>query len=311
MNVRTNVPLAPLTTFALGGAAAHYVAVATREALCAALEYARARALPYQILAGGSNVLVADSGYEGVVIHIQLEHMHVEKSDCTLSVGAGASLQRTIEHAALLGFCGMEAMYGIPGSVGGAVRGNAGAFGTEMTDVVASVTALHAHTKETRTFSHEACAFGYRHSFFKHNPEWIILEVTFALTPGDRAQSARQCEATLALRNERQIQNIKSAGSFFMNPVVDEKLQQQFLQEKGVGAKDGRVPAGWLIDTSGFKDHCRDGACTGARSANYIINTGTATAAGVYALSQEIREAVSEHFGVTLQEEVTLIGECT
>lgn len=308
MKIEENVSLLPLTTFQIGGNARYFTAVEKSTDLGSALDYAQTRKLPYIVLAGGSNVLVSDEGFDGLVIKINFRSKEVNVTDSELYAEAGASLMESIHEASVKGLSGMESMYGIPGTIGGAVRGNAGAFGTEVTDVVKNVTALNIATREIKTFTNTECQFGYRKSIFKKTNDWIILSATFSLKKDTPAKTLTKAEEILALRNERQIQNIKSAGSFFMNPVVNEELQRLFAEEKGFSARDNRVPAGWLIEKSGFKGSCDGDACTGARSSNYVINSGNATAVDVKNLTEKIRAQVLDDFGVELREEVTQIG---
>lgn len=303
-----HVPLAPYTTFELGGVARYFTEVRTVTELGIALDYAETRSLPFFILAGGSNVLVADAGFVGLVIRIAFDQRTIDVDSGAVYAEAGASLMETIEATAEAGLTGMEAMYGIPGTVGGAVRGNAGAFGTEVVDVLKEATALNIDTREIKTFTREECNLTYRSSFFKRNPEWIVLSATFALTPDTDGAALARVEETLALRNERQIQNIRSAGSFFMNPTAPESVQKLFESEKGTPSNNGRVPAGWLIEKVGFKGHCVNGICTGERSANYIINDGTGSASAVLELTSAIHAKVFTDFGITMQPEITQVG---
>ncbi len=302
------VPLAPYTTFQLGGDARYFADITNAADLGIALDYAETRNLPFVILAGGSNVLVSDTGFDGLVIHIGFKKYSIDADSGIVRAEAGASLMEVIEAAAQSGLTGMEAMYGIPGTVGGAVRGNAGAFGTEVVDVLSEVTALNISTREIKTFTHEECNCTYRSSFFKRNPEWIVLSATFALTQDTDGNALKRIRETLAMRNERQIQNIRSAGSFFMNPTVPEALQTQFQDEKGAPSHNGRVPAGWLIEKAGFKGQCVNGICTGERSANYIINDGAGSAQAVLELTSAIHAKIFTDFGITLQPEITQIG---
>jgi len=308
MEIQENIPLSPLTTFKIGGSAKYFINAETAEDLGAALDYAETRNLPFFILAGGSNILVSDEGFNGVVIKINFRESKIDEVTGEVYAEAGCNLMEIIHETSELGLGGMESMYGIPGTVGGAVRGNAGAFGTEAKDVVTKVTALNIETRDIKTFSNEECGFSYRSSTFKGDQEWVILSATFKLQTGGDAEVMKNAEKTLQERNNRQIQNIKSAGSFFMNPKVSEDLQNLFKEEKGAEARNGKVPAGWLIEKSGFKGVCEGGVCTGERSTNYVINNGNASSEDVLKLTGTIKAKVLKDFGVELQEEVTTVG---
>lgn len=304
-----NEPLCAHTTFKLGGIAGHFTHATSIDDITNALAYARTHSLPCFVLGGGSNVLCADSGFTGLVIHI------VPPSEGALTIHAnhitahaGVLLSDVVASACEHGLSGIEALNGIPGTLGGAVRGNAGAFGTEIADVVHTVEAVHTYTGEVRTFTAHELNAGYRTTVFKNNADWIILSATLTLSYAPSGSCVAKAQEILAEREKRQLQNIRSAGSYFQNPVVDDALAQQFEKEKGAPARNNRVPAGWLIDKVGYKGVCKDGACTGKNSANYIINDGTATAVAVQALANEVATAVREQCGVELVPEVTLLG---
>ena len=306
MILQEQVPLAEYTTFHIGGPARFFVSVQTVEELIEALMYARAHELPWHVLAGGSNTLIADEGYDGLIIHLALTDFHIE--DTQVHAQSACTLTPLIMETAKKGLRGWQGMYGIPGSIGGAVRGNAGAFGVEMQNVVASVEALHSETFEQKYFSSDICEFSYRNSFFKMHPEWIVLKVHIQLQQGSADEAIAKAEGILDERNSRQIQNIRSAGSFFMNPTVPDAVAQAFEKAKGVPARNGQVPAGWLIEESGCKGVCEGAACTGKRSANYFINTGSARAADIRALATRVEKAVQEKWDVDLEREVVQLG---
>jgi UDP-N-acetylmuramate dehydrogenase len=306
MNIQQNISLALHTTFKIGGSAHFFVEASSRDELMEAYTYADGKSLAPVILAGGSNVLFPDKGYPGSVIKIAFS-----KSDMAgnvVTAEAGCSLMNTIMRSAEAGLSGWESMYGIPGTVGGAVRGNAGAFGVEIKDVLTDAEAVNTKTGELYQFSNTECRFAYRDSFFKQNPEWLILSARFSLPQDTPAACVAKANGTLTERSKRQIQNIRSAGSFFMNPVATKAIQKMFEEEKGEPARGNRVPAGWLIDKAGFKGVCRKEVCTGARSSNYFINNGNAKAADVLTLAGDIKAAVLQKYGIELKEEVTLIG---
>lgn len=304
MEVLEHVPLAQYTTFAIGGSARYFVHAQSLADIKQAYAMAQQLQVPVFVLGGGSNVLVDDDGFDGLVIKIEMQEISINNS---VTIEAGAVLKHAIMHAAQAGLGGWENMYGIPGTIGGAVRGNAGAFGTEAKDVVHNVTAWNSITNETKEFTTIECDFGYRNSFFKQHPEWIVLSATLQLTLVKSEEAVQKCTDTFAERTKRQIQDIKSAGSFFMNPIVSEGVQGLFKKEKGQEARGGRVPAGWLIEKCGLQGLQEGSVQTGTRSANYLINVGNATAQDVRAAAQKIKRAVQQKFDVHLQEEVTML----
>ena len=304
IEIQENVPLASQTTFNIGGSAKYYASVKSDDDLREALTWARNHSKHSMIIAGGSNILVSDKGYEGLVIHI--ESSNITMSSTTLVADAGCNLLFLIRAAADSGLGGWEKLAGIPGTIGGATRGNAGAFGSEIKDFVRSVEAMHSTDLTMRKFSGEECDFSYRHSFFKDNRNWVITRVTLELMHVDMHESAEKAQATIAEREMRHLQNVKAAGSFFMNPTVSEVIVSKFEADKGVKARENRVPAGWLIEKAGMKGRSVGGAQASMQHPNYIVNIGAATADDVRELSAEIKAAVFEKFGVKLIEEAAI-----
>lgn len=305
LDIQENVPLAPLTTFKIGGAARYFVEVRTEDDIHEALEWARVRNIRFVILAGGSNVLIRDDGVDGLVIRIAGNGFDFVEN--VLTADAGCNLLSTIRVGSDKGLGGWEKLAGIPGSIGGAARGNAGAFGTEIKDVAKSVRAIHALSGEVKEFSNAECGFGYRDSFFKRNSEWIILSVVVELKKMDPEESIRLIQETIAEREKRHLQNVCAAGSFFMNPVAPDAVRERFEKEKMMSSREGRVPAGWLIERAGMKGAAVGGAVASLQHPNYIVNTGNASAGDVLDLAQRIKEAVKKEFGVHLEEEAVII----
>ncbi len=305
LNIKENVALAPFTTFKIGGPAKYFVEVKSKSELLEALEWAKENNEKTFILSGGSNVLFCDSGFSGLIIRLKLNSISVIGN--IIEAGAGASLPEVIMRVCKAGLSGMESMYGIPGTVGGAVRGNASAYGTEVKDVLKTVSAINTETKKVREFTNNECEFEYRNSFFKQNTEWVILSAKFMLEKKNAKICVKTAEETLAKRNSSQLQNILSAGSFFMNPNAPEHIQRMFTEERGQKARSGRVPAGWLIEKVGLKDARQSGARVSKQRANYIINSGNATAKDVLTLAERIKQEVKQKFGIELEEEVKIV----
>ena len=305
LEIQEHIPLAPLTTFDIGGRARYFAKLRTTDEIKEAIRWAREHNVLFAILAGGSNVLVADSGYDGLVMQIASDRYSF--GDDTLTADAGCNLLSLIRESASRGLGGWEKLAGIPGTIGGAARGNAGAFGTEIKDVATRVHALHRETFEERDFTTPECAFVYRTSFFKSHPEWIITSVEVGLTTIDPQESNALAEATIAEREKRHLQNVRAAGSYFMNPVAPSTIVEMFENEKQVKAREGRVPAGWLIEKAGMKGATVGDAIASLQHPNYIVNnTGNATAHDVRILAANIKNAVHEQFGIVLSEEAAI-----
>lgn len=305
MEFRDNVSLKEFTTFEIGGRARYFAKVENEGGMRDALEFAREKNMRFYVIAGGSNILVPDEGLDGLVIKIASKNFTI--SGTTVHADAGCDLLALIRATAAEGIGGWEKLAGIPGTIGGAVRGNAGAFGPEIKDFVQIVRAINVRTEEVREFSNVECDFSYRNSFFKMNPEWLILDVHFELHQGDTLLIQRGIDEIIAEREKRHIQNVKAAGSFFMNPVAPAKIVAIFEEEKTTKSRGGRVPAGWLIEKAGLKGATVGGAQVSPQQANYIINAHNATAADVRELAKKVKEEVRRQFDVALEEEAVIL----
>ncbi len=304
LTIEEHIPLAPLTTFKIGGPARFYVKVRTEEDVREAVFWARSRSVPLVAISGGSNVLIPDDGLEALVLHMVSNKWMIKGS--LLEADAGCVLTDLIRATAATGLGGWEKLAGIPGSLGGAVRGNAGAFGPEIKDFVDSVRALNVNTLEPREWVGAACEFAYRSSFFKKHPEWIIVAAKVSLKKGVAKEYVARIEETIQERERRHIQNVRAAGSYFMNPVAPEAVRHEFEKEKNVTSREGRVPAGWLIEKVGLKGASEGSAQASDMHPNYLVNTGEATAKDVKALARRIKDAVRERFQVELKEEAVV-----
>lgn len=304
---RENVSLSPFTTFKVGGKARFYTEASCAIELSEAFDYAEKHKLPLFIMGGGSNLLIADKGFPGMVIRIV--HGGIRITGKRLEVGAGMRLLDVVLAAEGASLQGIEKLAGIPGSFGGAVRGNAGAFGAEIGDRVVSVKALDRHTGMVHEYRHDQCEFSYRMSIFKKQPSLVVLSAELELTPGKSELLKKIRIETMATRESKHPQDAKCAGSFFMNPVVkDEHLLKEFEKDTGNASKDGKLPAGWLIDHVGLRGKVLGGAQVSPKHPNYLLNTGTATAADIVMLASLVKTRVRDELGVKLQEEVQFVG---
>jgi UDP-N-acetylmuramate dehydrogenase len=304
--VRKNEPLKNHTTYRLGGPADFYFAAESAEEIAAALAAAKTDDLDVFILGGGSNVLVADAGFRGLVISCGQRKIEVQGT--RLVADAGAVLFSAVKASVEAGLKGLEWAAGIPGTVGGAVRGNAGAYGGEMKDGIVSVEAADLATGERRSFTNADCAFGYRDSRFKHEG-WFILAATFALAPGDKEASTVKLEETLGLRRSKLPLEFGSAGSVFKNYDVSRGVPQNIKDDVPQRFIDyGRIPANWFIERAGLKGRRIGDAMISDKHANFFVNAGSATAADVRSLIAFAKMKVKEAYGVELVEEIEYLG---
>lgn len=307
LKIEENVPLGPMTSFRIGGSAEFYCNIQDVKDLVEAVFWAENKGIPLTVLGGCSNVLVNDAGVSGLVVRMKMNKMRVEGS--SIFADAGAPLIKVVNTAAENGLSGMEGLAGIPGSLGGAVRGNAGAFGMQTSDKLETVIFYDLRQKETKEIPKEECAFAYRSSSFKKDPSRIILGAKFVLKKSDAVKVQEKTADVVRQRAQRGLHGMRSAGSFFMNPIVeDEDLRREFSLDQGKEPKDERLPAGWFVDKAELRGKKIGGAMVSESHANYIINFQDATASDVAMLSSYVKQQVRDKFGVQLQEEVSYLG---
>ncbi len=292
-----DVPMKDHTTFDVGGPAAATVTPELVDELLAILDTAKRMAptLPICIIGKGSNVLFDDEGYDGLIVfttHIQHVHFSSEDEDgyTTVRAECGASLTVLARQCVADGRSleGLAFAFGIPGSVGGAVVMNAGAYGGEMSDVVVSVDYYDPHEAEVITVPREALRFSYRHSLFTEHPEYVVLSVTLRLRQGERDSIVDEMARNSTARRLKQPVELSNAGSVFKRP-------------------EGHF-AGKLIEDSGLKGFHIGGAQVSEKHAGFIVNTGNATAQDIKALVAHIQHVVKVNFGVSLEREIRYIS---
>jgi len=309
LEIKKDISLSQYTTFKIGGPAQFFAAVKNINELKEALDYAKNNNLPFFILGGGSNVLASDKGYEGLVIKMESQKITVDKAQMVISAEAGCQLSKIINESVANNLSGLEWAAGIPGTLGGAIRGNAGAYGGEMSGIVLEVKALNKDTLETKIFNQAECNFSYRQSVFKEDNQFIILSASLKLKSGDKAKSQARIKEIIQERSIKQPKGLGSAGSFFVNPVVEQiDLIKEFEKEKGIRNKNGKLPAGWLIEKAGLKGKKIGSAMISDVHPNYFVNTGRAKADEIEILVSLVKQQVRDKFGVELQEEVEYLG---
>ena len=299
--------MTPLTSFRIGGNAKYYVEVFSIEELKESLIFAKDKKIDFYILGGGTNLLIGDDGFSGLIIRMKMNEISVDGE--AIEAQAGVPLIKAINMASQQGLSGLEKLAGIPGTIGGAVRGNAGAFSSEIKSCIKSVTAFDTEKKELISFENEQCNFAYRTSIFKKNKKLIVISTTLILQKGEISEIQKLTTDTIMTRSARGLNGVKSAGSYFMNPVVEnEKLCSDFEKEKGVPVRNKTLPAGWVIEQAGLLGKQIGGAQVSEKHANYIINTGNATAQDVIMLVSYVKQQVRDQFGIQLNEEVNYLG---
>lgn len=307
LNIQENFSLAPITSFRIGGNASYFVDVRSVAELKEALLFAKEKNIDFYVLAGGTNILISDKGFDGIIIRMKMNEIKSNKT--MITADAGVPLIKVVNIAANECLTGIESLAGVPGTFGGAVRGNAGAFGTEVGSRISYVTALDANTLEFKKFPKEICDFSYRSSHFKKHKNLIIVSATLELDLSEKESCQQKVKDVVMGRTHKGLQGVKSAGSFFMNPKVENSaLLEEFKNDKGVAARNNVLPAGWVIERAGLRGKKIGGAAISEEHANYIVNTGDAKAEDVIMLVSYIKQQVRDQLGIQLQEEVNYLG---
>jgi UDP-N-acetylmuramate dehydrogenase len=307
IKTREKIPLKEYTTFKIGGPARYFFVAKNKEDLKNAILWAKKKKLPFFILGGGSNVLFSDNGFNGLVI--KLQNTQYEIRNTNVIAGAGVPLQKLVLETAKKGLSGLENLAGIPGTLGGAIWGNGGAFGREIGDLVEEVKVLDAGSSklEVKKLRNKDCKFGYRDSIFKRKKNWIILEATLRLKKGKKKEIEEKIKEFLRLRKEKQPLEFPSAGSVFKNvPIkkVPKEIREKFKEK----IKDGFLPAGVLIEAAGLKGFQIGGVKISEKHANFIVNVENARAKDVVKLIELIKKGVKRKFNIELEEEIKLVG---
>jgi len=348
MQIQENITLAPLTTLQVGGPARYFAEITSADEAREALRFASTRSLPIFILGGGSNVVVSDRGFGGLVLHIGvlgINHRHGRSATAYFDVAAGEDWDGLVAAAINHNCSGIECLSGIPGSVGGTPVQNVGAYGQDVSETIDSVLALNVKTGEEQEFEKDDCGFGYRTSIFNttERGQWLILRVSFALqhsgkpkiayadlqkyfadlgrtpTLAETREAVRHIRASKSMLITPGDEDSRSAGSFFKNPVLaneqftelTRRAQAQGLTIPNYPALDAKrkISAAWLVEHSGFqKGFALGRAGISRRHALALVNHGGATAAEILALKDRIQSAVQENWGVTLEPEPVFIG---
>lgn len=312
--LKENEPLAKHVNIRIGGPARWYLEARSSEEIIEAVRAAGTDGVAFAILGGGSNTLPSDEGFNGLVIQAANRNWSItstvngQLSTVTAEAGVlSAFLARKTAEAGLTGF---EWAVSLPGTIGGAVRGNAGCFGGETKDAVSEVEALRPDGSVVRR-SNVECGFGYRDSIFKHNGE-IVLSATLALKPAPKEECLARLESALSKRKTEQPLEFSSAGCMFKNFDYREEGEIAKLKARLDVPKEfldrELIPAGWLIEQADLKGKKIGGAAVSDKHGNFLVNAGNATASDVVQLISLIKTKIRDEYGIQLEEEVQLLG---
>jgi UDP-N-acetylmuramate dehydrogenase len=338
-NLRSDVPLAPLTTLGIGGPAKHFVRVTTTSELADVLAEADSTKERVLILGGGSNLVVLDEGWEGLAVQIAIDGIRVENDGddhAIVHAAAGVVWDELVELTVRQGLAGVECMSGIPGLVGATPMQNVGAYGQEVADTIVKVHAFDREVLEPVTFAPAACEFAYRSSAFKGKTRYVITGAEFRLprrtdsmpikyaelakalgvAEGGTASLKSVRDTVIELRRKKGMvldpgdPDSRSAGSFFMNPIVAADVAAALPDAPKWPQPDGRVKlsAGWLIERAGFvKGTVRGNVGISTKHALALVNRGGATAQELLAFAHEIQDGVRAKLGVELVPEPVIV----
>ncbi len=347
MQIQENVPLAPLTTIKVGGPARYFAEARTIAEISEIVTFAHSRQLPLFVLGGGSNLLISDKGWPGLVLRIAVTGIDERSEDGKIlfEVGAGDEWDKFVARAVARNCSGVECLSGIPGSVGGTPVQNVGAYGQEVSETIESVQVFDLRDNQVREFCNQACGFSYRTSIFNTSERgrYIIVRVTYALTPGGEAHvhyadlkkyfagwsakptlaetrdAVRQIRASKGMLISPGDEDCRSAGSFFKNPVLSAEQYRELaaraeakkLQVPSYPALEAqhKVSAAWLVEHSGFSKGYGAGSVGISRKhALAIVNRGHATAAEIAAFKEQIQQRVEDIWGIRLEAEPVMVG---
>jgi UDP-N-acetylmuramate dehydrogenase len=318
MEIKRNISLSEFTTIKIGGPADYFFIAENKNDLMEAVSYAKNNNLPFFILGGGSNVLFSDYGFRGVVIKIQnpklqitnkLQFLKSKIQNNEIYAEAGVELKKIVEFAMENSLTGLEWAAGIPGSVGGAIYGNAGAFGSAMGDSIKEIEAVNVNSGKIIKFSKEDCLFSNKETIFKKRKELVIISAVFNFKNGDKNEIKEKIKENINYRAKNHPLDFPSAGCAFKNAeskVVSQELWKEFPELKQFNEK-GIIPASYLIDRCGLKGKKIGNAQISEKHANFIVNLGNAKATDVLGLIEIAKKQVKNKFEVELEEEIQII----
>jgi UDP-N-acetylmuramate dehydrogenase len=305
LHILENVPLSRYTRFAIGGPARVLADASTDQALVESLQVIQEGGCPHTVIGGGTNLIASDDGYPGVVLRYTAPG--IEFDGDVVHVEAGAVLQELVDATIDQGLRGLETMTGIPGWVGGAIYGNAGAYGHSINERVQSVRFFDG--RNIREIGNAACEFRYRESIFKAHKEWIVLRASLTLEPADAAELQATADNILKIRNEKYPPTMRCAGSIFKNLLLAELPPCVRAQVPERVIREGKVPSAYFLEQAGAKGMCNGDIRVADYHANLIYNDGGGTARQVREMVEELKRRVRGQSGLQLEEEVQYVGD--
>jgi UDP-N-acetylmuramate dehydrogenase len=296
--------LSRYTRFGIGGEADLYAETGKVDAFIAALAAARDTGVETIVIGDGTNLIVSDDGFRGLVLRYRGDR--ISASENGISVEAGATLQALVDFANQNGLRGLETLAGIPGSVGAAIYGNAGAYGHSISERVIRVRFFDGAS--VRSFDNSQCRFLYRESAFKSHKAWIIFSAELQMDEADSTELRKVSADIVKLRNEKFPVTMKCAGSIFKNLLLKDLPPQAAAAVPDSAVREGKVPAAWFLEAVGAKGAQSGDIHVATYHANLIYNAGSGTAQDLRALIGDLKSRVRQRFAIELEEEVQYIG---
>ena len=304
LDVREGVSLRELTRFEIGGEVNALAEAADEVVFLRAIRAVRTMGIPWLLQGAGTNLIASDEGFHGIVL--RYTGSRIERKEQSVYVEAGADLQALVDFTIAAGLTGLHTMTGIPGWVGGAIYGNAGAYGNAIAASIEGVRFFDGRV--LRGMDRTGCEFGYRESIFKRNKDWIILSATLTMQPGDAEAMRKHAAEIRSIRDAKYPRAMRCAGSIFKNLFVSD-LPRQVVESIPPGViVEGKLPAGWLLEQVGAKGMRRGDIQVATYHANTVYNDGEGTSADLCALIADLKSRVAARFAVTLEEEVQFVG---
>jgi UDP-N-acetylmuramate dehydrogenase len=304
LKVSREALLSEHTRFGIGGPASLLVEAPDAMSFVGALQIARASGLDYVVIGGGTNLIVSDDGFRGVVL--KLTARGITFNGTRVTADAGVVLQDLVDATVDRGLQGLETMTGIPGFTGAAVYGNAGAYGHSISERVTEVEFFDG--SDVRRVDNAACQFHYRESIFKRHKDWIIFSAELGMTPAEASVLRATADKILSVRNAKYPPTMKCAGSIFKNFLLAELPGKVAAQVPKTSIIEGKVPSAWFLEQVGAKGMREGGIQVADYHANLIYNTGDGTARELKNVIGELKRRVRERFDIEIQEEVQYVG---
>jgi UDP-N-acetylmuramate dehydrogenase len=304
LKVAFDIPLSEHTRFGVGGPARIFADASDETAFMAAIQAVHSQGVPLEVIGAGTNLIVSDQGFDGVILRYTANQITANETQVTAD--AGAVLQTLVDFTIDRGLSGMHTMTGIPGWLGAAVYGNAGAYGRSIHQSVESVRFFDGQA--IQQFTNEQCRFRYRESIFKDHKGWIVFSTTLRFTNGDAPALREQADGILKIRNEKYPPTMKCAGSIFKNIIFDELPVSVQKEVPPNVIREGKVPSAFFLEAVGAKGMRNGDIHVADYHANLIYNAGQGTATQVCEIIKDLKQRVRARFNFEVQEEVQYVG---